>query len=257
MSLSLLLGNIPEIVEKFCQLVDKYRSNFQLEELFKGNRPFPHEIIYRKTLQDNLDMEKIHRPGVDLAFNALELPPNMSAPEHNLKRTQLVIKLLNAYRKENQNIKKHTYKPLLHNIIQKYGLKEVVFTIGKDYDIQKVIDIVLACSCVPPIVSYQKMDNNKYYLDGGFYDSLPVKYHPKEIDMIFALYYKPLARIRNLYTRNDLAEKTFYAYPDKPLPVSTWDYSNPEMIKHIYQTGKYDAQNLLRFLEFHNKFFLN
>ena len=84
-----------------------------------------------------------------------------------------------------------------------------------------------------------------------------MKNHEEDIELILAIYYKAVGKERSISKGYDRPDKTFYIYPDRPLPVSTVNHSSPEKVEETYKMGREAAENLLRFVDFHNKFFFS
>ncbi len=254
-SLGVLMGNIPKVIEHCCAIADTSRSSFKVEHLLQGKNPFAHGTIYKKMLLSNLDMGKINQSKVKMAFNALEFPEELSSRNQSIKRSQVVLSLLKAYSKENQSMKKHDYIPTLAEVTQEYNLKEKVFHIGKKISMEELKNIIIACSCVPPFVPFPELGDNKYYLDGGFHDNVPIKNHSESLDLIIAIYYKAVSRYRSTANRVPENSKIFYVYPDRVLPISTWDNPKRENLRKVYELGLESGNNLMCLLRFKNNFF--
>ena len=254
-SLGILMNDIPKIMENCCAIADTTKSKFKIEHLLQGKNPFAYKTIYEKMFFTNLDMKKLHQSKIKIAFNALEFPEELSSHNQSIKRSQIVLSLIKAYSQENQSMKKHEYVSTLAEITQKYNLKEKVFYIDKKISMETLKNIVIACSCVPPFVPFPKLGDHKYYLDGGFHDNVPVKNHDETLDLIIAIYYKAVSKHRSTANKTRSNSEIFYVYPDRVLPISTWDNPNRKNLTKVYELGLESGDNLMRLLKFKKNFF--
>lgn len=133
-------------------------------------------------------------------------------------------------------------------IIEKWKLKEVLFT-EKDLDSPQIAEqIIMNSSSIPPVVSFQKT-NGEYFLDGGLTNNLliePFSGKYKQIGVYYednTLYGKKLENRKNL----------FLIRPPGKLPIHTFDYTNYIGARKTYELGKEIAESkkkeIFEFLE--------
>ncbi|MCB1145781.1 MAG: patatin-like phospholipase family protein [Leptospiraceae bacterium] len=250
MALSIVENNEQKVMEYFCDLTSRSKSNFHLDKLIRGERPFPHERMYRQTIQENIDLQSLQKKKTRFYFNSLKFPKHLFPSEEPGKRTRVILKMINAYRKEDGLYEKKIIKPLLTSLAVAEGLQEVIFT-NKDFiDPQRVEDIVLTTSSAPPFVSLQQLDQ-EYYLDGGVFDNVPVRVLPK-LDLIIAVHYQIESRQIVEKLGRDRGRNIFWICPTSKLPINMWDYANPAGVRATYQRGIKDGKNIMRIL---NTFF--
>ncbi len=247
MALSLAVGNAEEVTAYFCELTAKNKSNFHLDKLIRGKRPFPHETMYRQTIQENIDLEKLARQKTILRFNSLRFPKNLYPDHEPAKRNRVIFRMIAAYRKEEALYKKGIIRPILTSLAVAEGLQEVVFTNSDFHDAGRVEDIILATSSAPPFVSLQQLDG-EFYLDGGVYDNVPIRLLP-EVDLVIAVHYRPESRKVVEMLERDKGRRVFWVAPSREIPISMWDYTNPQGVKATFELGKRDGENLLRLLD--------
>ncbi|RME93179.1 MAG: patatin-like phospholipase family protein [Candidatus Hydrogenedentota bacterium] len=253
MGLSLFSTSPDDLVAEFCDLVRKNPSNFYMSDLVTGKKPFPHERMYRYIVAKHLNMQKLQSSKIHFVFNALRLPRHLEPDENKMRLTSFMVRIVNAFRKENANNEKGIYEPLMSKIAEEEGLREVIFT-EKELDTpEKIEDAILASSSAPPVTSVQKLFDGYYYLDGGIMNNLPVRHIAKEVDFVIAVYYRKMTRIffeKSLLEREKpLLQKIYYAYPDGSLPVNTWDYTDPDGVQKTYDEGRRMGEQIVRLMK--------
>lgn len=248
MGLTLLSGQADDVVDYFCDLTSRNPSNIHLDKLIKGKRPFPHERMYRQTVTDHLTDDFLGSIDIPLAFNALRIPEDVYPEDQQLKKTRMMYRILNAYRKEFRNAKIDRYIPYLPQAAEDLKLEEVVFTEKDLQNTDKAEAIILATSSAPPFVELQKIDGVTY-IDGGVYDNLPIRLLPDNLDMVIAMYYEVMDRRFIRTMKRDAGKNVVWLFPDKQLPITLWDYANPAGVRETYELGKEAGENYLRLLE--------
>ncbi|MDF3818446.1 patatin-like phospholipase family protein, partial [Leptospira sp. 96542] len=124
----------------------------------------------------------------------------------------------------------------IDEIIKKWDMEDVDFT-EKDFTNPELIEqFILNSSSIPPIVDFQSV-NNEYYLDGGLTNNMVIeKFSPQA--KIIAIHYEP----NTIVGKNpELLAKTYLMRPSKPLPITSFDYTNPKGVRETYELGKTDA----------------
>ena len=109
---------------------------------------------------------------------------------------------------ENKNIKKDiTFKELYDIIpieltvnIACINDNSILFCNYKNTPNYKIVDII-TISCSIPIVFEPTIINNKYYVDGGFYNSCPIFYYNNDLKNTLIIKFKPhiITKIDTLY----------------------------------------------------------
>ncbi len=247
MALSLVSGVTEEVIDYFCSITFQNESNFYFSKLLSLKRPFPHEEMYRSTIANHINIEKIRKTDIQFFFNSLKVNEQLNPEANRAAYFKLIARLYNAYNREFKLFERDgKYEPLLRQIVEEVGLEEVVFT-NKDLSSKKQIeDIILAASSAPPLVELQQMSDGHYYLDGGIYDNLPIVNLPDDIDVVIAVYYEPLTRFLYEHRKDERFEKTIFIKPPGKLPITTWDYTNPYGVRATYEMGKRAGEMALK-----------
>jgi len=246
MALTLMSGSAEKVLRYFYAITLRNKSNFHFSRLFRGRRPFPHEGMYRRAITTYMDYEKLRKSRTRVSINALLLPPEKYPPEENWKRLQLYSRMVRAFREEIVQAKRGMFYPVLAKAAIEAELEEVVFHNEDFTSPQRAEDIILASSSVPPLVSFQRIDGN-YYLDGGILNNLPIL-HLEKSDLIVAVYYEKLTRLHAELTGIEEGRTIIYVHPDENLPITTWDYANPNGILQAYEMGRRAGEKTLKVL---------
>lgn len=114
----------------------------------------------------------------------------------------------------------------LKNILEQMDIAKTLYKSNKDFGLvtvrlkdlkplflfkkdikEKLLDEYIIASCYLPIFKFEKIIDNNYYLDGGFYDNLPVNaLLNKGYDKIYAVDLKAIGRRQNYIDRNKVIE---------------------------------------------------
>ncbi len=239
MAFTLVSGRTDKIVQYYYSITLRNPQNFYFSRLLRGRRPFPHERMYRRAIITYLDYELIMKSRIDVAINALLLPPDIYPPSDALKRTRLLARLVGKVREDATNSKRGIFRQVLPNFAREAGLVERVFR-REDFTSQdQVEDIVLASSSVPMLLAFQRMrGDGNYYLDGGLTRNIPVAPIADECDLIVAVYYENWSRRQLILTGEEKGNTLVYVKPDSRLPITTWDYANPNGVREAYDMGR-------------------
>ena len=248
MAFSLISRSTEAVVRYFYAITLRNPANFHWKRLLLGKRPFPHERMYRRALASYIDFDRFMKSDIEVAVNTLRLPPEIYPTDDHIKRARLLARLIQVFRNDNRNEEKGIFTQLMPKFAEDAGLQEVVFR-RKDFDSrQKIVDVVLASSSTPPMVSFQRLNDGHYYLDGGIIDNLPVK-HLQDCDLIIAVYYEDWSRRQLELSGADAGHTLVYVRPDKEMPITTWDYASPNGVREAYQMGIKAGEKTLNLLQ--------
>ncbi len=124
-----------------------------------------------------------------------------------------------------------------------------LYMFKEDMEEGKVTDYILA-SCNLPVFKLEKMIDNNYYIDGGFYDSLPVKMlEDKGYDEIYVINLHGVG----IYQKLNKSDHITVINPSKFLG-STLNV-NKKQINDNIKLGYYDTLKVLKKLDGYNYIF--
>jgi predicted acylesterase/phospholipase RssA len=196
-----------------------------------GKHPvFPHERMYRKAVLDLFDppaLARVHA-GPDIRM-LLGHMPRWLGP-----RTGFLAAAA-AY-----NFDKRVRRVVHPTTPRAIGFRPEVVSVRECATPENLADLILASSCSPPMTSSLRW-RGRYVLDGGVVDNVPV----------CALDDAPGATLVMLTRRYpalpDIPGRT-YVQPSVGIPVSAWDYTNPEGIQFAYDLGRRDGEEFVNAL---------
>jgi predicted acylesterase/phospholipase RssA len=191
----------------------------------RGERPFPHEDIYRGALRHTL---------AEGGYEALQAGPPVRAllayiepGEPAVRRSVAAMRAYNKRKKAGD-----VYPPAG---VPK-GLGERTVTLQDARGPDELMDWIIASSATPPVTRIPRFDG-RTWVDGGLVDNVPVRsLSPaasagKVVVLLSRPYPGPLPDTPN---RLHLA-------PSRPIPVKKWDYSSPDRLRATVALGEADA----------------
>ncbi|MCL8265827.1 patatin-like phospholipase family protein [Leptospira weilii] len=237
MVLCLICGDEEECVSFFENIVRKNPANFYLSRLFKGERVFPHEEMYRKTIRFGMDFQKIVKSGIKVFIHTLKAIPKEDSLRNKFRLARLIAETAKAFLEDERDKKRGLNTGRMQRVLRKWNMKEVLFT-EKDFDDEKAVEqIILNSSSVPPVVSVQS-HGNEYYFDGGLTNNLLLEVFPPDKKTI-GVYYEPTTIVGK---DPKLLERCYLQTPSEPLPITSFDYTDPNGVRKAYELGKRDAR---------------
>lgn len=228
-SCALFSGKFEEVYEKTLEVMSNNKKNRYWGNLLKPGVPIhPHNELYRYIIKESIDESGLNR--------LKEGPVNHILVAHIPKwlgpKTATIVGL-SAYQLE---------KKLFHPVHPKFGrslgfLSEFK-TVQSCTNLTELINLIISSSCTPPFtpLMYQ---SGKAVLDGGMVDNIPVHGVEDQEGNTLVLCSRPYKTFPNLTNR-------IYLAPSKPVPIKSWDYTNPEAVKATYKLGIEDAQSFLK-----------
>ncbi|PTB21539.1 Patatin [Trinickia symbiotica] len=199
----------------------------------RGASVFPHYRIYRQALLDIYgerftDLAK----GPEIRIGVSHVPRWLGA--HVSVAAGLV-----AY-----NIEKYVRKKLHPTLGQALGFRPEYMRAQDCADAVELADLILQSSCTPPFTPVLRR-GGKPVLDGGMVDNVPVA-------ALDATPGRVLVMVTRLYPRPQTfvlahgAQQRVYVQPSRKVPISSWDYTQPGLMRPTYDLGRADGEAFLR-----------
>ena len=229
-SCAIFSGKMVETLENAKEVMSKNKKNRYLGNIFKAAPVYPHNDLYRHIVQQSLtgsSLKTLH-----------EGPPNHILVAHiprYLGARSSVLLGLGAYQLE--KIMSHPVHPKLG---RKLGFRSEFILSSHCKTVAELTDAMLCSSCTPPFTPMMYR-NNKPVLDGGMVDNVPVhgvNHYPGQTLVLLSRPYKNLPTISG----------RIYAQPSQPVPVKSWDYTNPTGVQLTYEQGLSDGMIFLNTL---------
>ncbi|PJZ66968.1 phospholipase [Leptospira wolffii] len=249
MVLCLISGTEEESVEFFERIVRKNPRNFYFTRLFSGEKAFPHEDMYRRTIRFGMDFDKIIRSGVKVFIHTIKAFPKDDSNKNTFRLARLIAETGKAFLEDERDRGKGLYTERTFRVLRNWNMKEVLFTESDFRDPSVIEQIILNSSSIPPIVSFQN-HGKEYYLDGGLTNNLMLEAFPPNAKVI-GIHYETTTLVGK---DQHLLDRCFILSPSQPLPITSFDYTNAKGVRETYELGKSDAlKNKERILEYLKK----
>ena len=224
---AIFADRIEAALELTCRAMAANPSNRYWGNLWKSDPVFPHAPIYRGILLDALDetaLRHLHQ-GPELKVEITRFPRWLGA-------AGAVLLGLGAYQLE-----KHLFHPVHPSWGPHLGFRPEFVPVTHCEDRETLANLILASSCTPPFTPLIRW-RDRPALDGGLVDNVPVAgVDAREPTLV--LLTRPY---RNLPQQ----PHRLYVQPSRPVPVSAWDYTNPDAVTATFEQGKTDAEAFLR-----------
>ncbi|TGK07089.1 patatin-like phospholipase family protein [Leptospira semungkisensis] len=249
MVLCLISETEEETVSFFERIVRKNPRNFYFTRFFRGERAFPHEEMYRKTIRFGMDFQKIIQSGAKVFIHTIKAFPKDDAHKNTFRLARLIAETGKAFIEDERDRGKGLHTERTFRVLRNWNMKEVLFTEADFRDPTVIEQIIMNSSSLPPIVSFQN-HGREYYLDGGLTNNLMLEAFPPNAKVI-GIHYEQTTLVGK---DPHLLDRCFLVTPSKPLPISSFDYTNAKGVREAYEQGKSDAfRSKERILEYLKK----
>lgn len=223
-------GKTQETLERFKEATARNRRNVYPSNLFGDAPVFPHYGMYRGTILDAVDtatLRALHE-GPDIRV-LLSRPSRRMGP-----RLAAAAGILGYM------VERYLKDPVHPSFGKRLGFTPRVVSVRECATVDELADLILASSCTPPFTPLLTW-RGEPVLDGGLVDNVPVSILDGSEEPTLVLLtrkYDP-ARIPRVPNRT-------YVQPSRPIPISKWDYTNPEGLQEAYDLGRADGTAFCR-----------
>ncbi len=249
MVLCLVSDTEEESVAFFERIVRKNPRNFYFTNLFRGEKAFPHEEMYRRTIRFGMDFSKIIHSGTKVFVHTIRAFPKDDANKNTFRLARLIAETGKAFLEDERDRHKGLNTERTFRVLRNWNMKEVLFTEADFRNPGIAEQIIMNSSSIPPIVSFQN-HGKEYYLDGGLTNNLLLEAFPPNAKVI-GIHYEPTTIVGK---DPHLLDRCFLMKPSRTLPITSFDYTNAKGVRETYELGKSDAlKNKDRILEYLKK----
>ncbi len=226
MATAALLNREQEALDRFKQLTAENPSNVHWQNLKPGSgKPLlPHMAMYRQAMTDLLttrDLEAIRLKTLE--FLIARRPGHLPGPLGSLVGFSVY------------GLEKRLTGRVHPRWSRKLGFEPIRANAGEAEHVQELIDMVLAASCVPPVLPSPPF-RNQPVLDGGMIDNVPAFMtddRPGEtLVLLSKRYRRELPRVT----------KRTYVQPSAPIRLDKFDYANPDGLQEVFELGAADGR---------------
>ncbi len=205
------------------------RGLFSAERLRRGERPFPHDEIYRATLK-----HAFAEGGLERVRNA-PFPVRIlcTAYEGRLPSALSIAMGATVYQLE----KKLVPGGLHPRLPRRFGFAPRAFDARECETIDELVELIISSSSTPPFTNLGRFDG--MLIDGSMIDNAPaflVEDVPG-IDHTLVLLTRPYAP-EHVGRRG----RRYYVAPRERLPITRWDYSEHAPIDETEDVGRREAE---------------
>lgn len=212
-------------------------KNAEWSNLFNDQKVFPHNEIYGNALSNILaDSPGNLKSAPEIWIGVAHIPKWLGP------KLAVVFGLI-AY-----NFEKHVLKTLHPKLGKKLGFSREFVKAQDCKNLAELKELILQSSCTPPFTPVMYRDGHAV-LDGGLVDNVPIdglvpnppNLPPSNVLVLVTRRY-PLP---DVFVREMPGLRLIYVQPSKKVPISSWDYSKPELMEPTYLQGFSDAKRLL------------
>jgi len=238
---ALLLSGREREIEEFWQRRGVVVRNFEWRRLLTGRRPTPHEQLYRELLHCAFaggGLERIRSQP----FPFLVLTTAFPSPVPALAAAVLGLYVYNHEQKRRRRTGGADAPPRL---ARRVGFRPLVFDARQCETSEKLADLIIATSATPPFTSVGRVHGRRL-LDGGIIDSTPafladgVPGVTRSVILLSAPRPEGIAVEPDARADGSCARR--YFAPRAALPISTWDFTRPDLLAATIEQGERDAE---------------
>ncbi len=214
-------GRIREGLAHFRAATAANRGNFYPANLLRGRPVFPHAAMYRQALLAIIDSPALARlhAGPEIIVPVTRAP-RWLGPRSAFAVAGIVDSIERAV------------APSPHpRFAGRIGFRAEYASVSDCATPEALADLVLASSCTPPFTPLL-LHAGSPALDGGIADNVPVDAAGDGPTLV--LLTRPFKRVPAHPLRT-------YVQPSQPVPVSAWDYTDPDGLVAAFELGQRDA----------------
>ncbi len=224
----LFAGRFDAAFAHFKRATSVNRRNVHWANLFNGAPVFPHAAMYRRVLLEVIDERALAKllSGPELRVPITRVPPWLGP------RTGFAVAAV-------ADACEHVVGARVHPRLAPWlGFRPDYATVRECRTPDALADLVLASSCTPPFTPLLR-HGGEPALDGGIADNVPV-------DALGEAPGSTLVLLARRYRRLPVHRSRVYVQPSIPVPVSSWDYTNPAGLQAGYDLGRRDGETFVR-----------
>jgi predicted acylesterase/phospholipase RssA len=225
---AVLAGRAREGLAHFKSVVAANRRNAYPGNVLHGRPVFPHAAMYRRALLAVIDAEALARlhAGPELLIPVTRAPRWLG-----IRMAFAVAGLADAL--------EHVGRPSVHpRFARRLGFAAEHVSVRRCPSPEALADLVLASSCTPPFTP-ALAHGGRPALDGGIADNVPAAAVDADDGPTLVLLTRRHPRLPRHPAR-------VYVQPSVPVPVSAWDYTDPEGLQAAFDLGRRDAERFTK-----------
>jgi predicted acylesterase/phospholipase RssA len=230
MATAALLGRAEQALDRFRGLTAENPRNVHWQNLKPGSgRPLlPHMAMYRQAMEDLLianDLQVLKQRTLE--FLIARRPAHLPGPLGPLVGFSIY------------GLEKRITGRVHPRWSRRLGFEPVVANAGEADNVQDLIDMILAASCVPPVLPSPPF-RDRQVLDGGMIDNVPAFMADDRSGETLVLLSKRYSR-----ALPEVPGRT-YVQPSAPIGLDKFDYADPDGLQEVFALGAADGRAFAR-----------
>lgn len=225
MAIAAASGFIDEAVESFVALTKDNPRNAYPERVFRGQRVFPHDRMYRAAV-----LQVLEKGGWESLRRSSPVRILLAYVKQGHAAVLTCVKALwNIERGRPTRVHGPDDAPA--------GLSTRIVTVQQARSISEVVEWVLAASSTPPLTKVSRYAGQPY-VDGGLVENAPIRAlsEPARTGKTLVILSRPTP-----LKMHPAAPNRLYLAPSREVPVKMWDYTSPAKIWAAFDLGRADA----------------
>ena len=217
-----------DTLRHFSRVLACNRRNCYPSNLFRGRPMFPHDAIYRGAILEAIDQQALARihAGPEVLIQ-IARPPRW-----------LGVHVGGALGVCVYELEKLLFRRIHRRFTRALGFRAIIVSVRACRTPEQLADVILASSCTPPFTPLSYLDG-KAVLDGGLIDNTPIGPLASAAGDTLVLLTRPYGKTPSIPGR-------LYVQPSTPVPVASWDYTNPRGLQAAYDLGRRDGAAFLK-----------
>lgn len=192
---------------------------------FKQGTLLPHARMYREALKELIgpdDLERLKKTSIHFLMSGY---PKWLGGTIGATTALCIYSLEKTLRKD----------PIHPRWPAKAGFKPLIGRATDCHTLQDYISMVLAASCIPPILPEGRFGGRKV-LDGGLIENIPVRLADEEPG-------ETLVLLSRKYERElPSAKRVTWVQPSEQIKIDKFDYANPDGLQETFELGIADGR---------------
>jgi predicted acylesterase/phospholipase RssA len=225
----MLSGREPLVGQYWRELCREVTKNFEWRRLLSGQRPTPHESLYREMLRYAFSeggLERIRSQPFPVLVLTTAFPGKLPA-------FAAVVLALCSY-----NLEKRLREGMIHPTYgRRVGFRAQTYDARDCETAEELADLIIASSATPPFTSVGSYGGRRL-LDGGVVDNVPA-FLADEVQGIR----RNLVMLTRPYPPGVVGRQgsRLYIAPREALPIERWDFTRPDLLEETIAIGERDA----------------
>jgi predicted acylesterase/phospholipase RssA len=219
-----LTGTTARVLADFKQRAAANERNVYPRNALRRAPVFPHEAIYRGTIDAVIDTEILA-----LLQEGPELRVLLTRPPAWLGQRASIVAGMAAYALDRRELRVHARWG------RRFGFAPELVSVRSCRAPTELADLILHSSCMPPLVPLYRR-GERIVLDGGLIDNAPADFTgPARAVLVLLTRDYGEAKLPRVPGRT-------YVQPSRPIPIQKWDYTSPQLVQQTFDLGRRDGE---------------